>query len=57
KPFVCDRPGCHRAFGDAPGLTRHITVTHGPRLFACKEPDCGRRFNDAAKLRRHMQMH
>ncbi|RKP08019.1 hypothetical protein THASP1DRAFT_8736, partial [Thamnocephalis sphaerospora] len=55
--FVCSFSGCTRAFGDQPGLTRHITVSHGERPFVCEYEGCGRRFYDAAKLRRHHGAH
>lgn len=57
KPFACTHPGCGKSFGDQPGLTRHITVSHGERPFACEYEGCGRRFYDAAKLRRHHGAH
>ncbi|KAI8056860.1 hypothetical protein BDF22DRAFT_773427 [Syncephalis plumigaleata] len=57
KPFACSYPGCTRAFGDQPGLTRHITVSHGERPYVCEYEGCDRRFYDAAKLRRHHGAH
>jgi hypothetical protein len=57
KPFICSFPGCTRSFGDQPGLTRHITVSHGERPFVCEYKGCDRRFYDAAKLRRHHGAH
>jgi hypothetical protein len=57
KPFACSYPGCTRTFGDQPGLTRHITVSHGERPYVCEYEGCDRRFYDAAKLRRHHGAH
>ncbi|KAH7971520.1 hypothetical protein HPB49_025396 [Dermacentor silvarum] len=44
KPYVCDFPGCKRAFAQSGQLKTHQRLHTGEKPFICSEPGCSQRF-------------
>eukprot|EP00826_Nyctotherus_ovalis_P008025 TRINITY_DN12071_c0_g1_i7.p1 TRINITY_DN12071_c0_g1~~TRINITY_DN12071_c0_g1_i7.p1 ORF type:complete len:277 (-),score=29.20 TRINITY_DN12071_c0_g1_i7:144-974(-) len=53
--FVCDFPGCQKAFGTKFSMNRHKVVHSKDRNFKCDR--CGRRFALSQYLKEHIYIH
>ena len=53
EPYVCDFPGCGKAFAIAGGLRIHKRVHNGEKPFKCSE--CGRGFAESSNLSKHVR--
>lgn len=54
KPYVCDYPGCPRAFTQSGHLKTHQRLHTGERPFRCSAPGCEAKFKHA---NRHCSAH
>lgn len=54
EPYVCDSPGCGKAFAIAGGLRIHKRVHNGEKPFKCSE--CGRGFAESSNLSKHVRL-
>ena len=54
EPYVCDFPGCGKAFAIAGGLRIHKRVHNGEKPFKCSE--CGRGFAESSNLSKHVRL-
>ncbi|KIJ55326.1 hypothetical protein M422DRAFT_152240 [Sphaerobolus stellatus SS14] len=55
KPYVCDFPGCGKAFAITGALTIHKRVHSGSKPFKC--PHCDRSFSESSNLSKHVRTH
>uniref|UniRef100_A0A1B0DFH2 Zinc finger protein n=1 Tax=Phlebotomus papatasi TaxID=29031 RepID=A0A1B0DFH2_PHLPP len=55
RPFVCQHPGCLKAFSQLSGLKMHTFTHTGERPFGCKV--CGKSFSQYGHVREHMMIH
>lgn len=55
EPFVCDHPGCGKAFAIASSLTIHKRTHNGDKPFVCSY--CGKGFAEASNLTKHIRTH
>lgn len=53
KPFVCDIPGCRKAFIKNKTLELHLRTHTDERPFKCPETGCGQMYTRSWHLRRH----
>lgn len=47
RPYLCDYPGCNRAFTQSGQLKTHLRLHTGERPFMCSAPSCSMRFTHA----------
>jgi len=56
--FVCEKPGCGKAFPTSYSLTRHFVSVHtGIQQFACDYNNCSKSFSTLYRLRTHQRTH
>lgn len=57
RPYVCNFPGCPKAFAVRGKLKQHL-VSHGnERNYTCEHEGCGQKFKHLAALRTHTLLH
>ncbi len=47
RPYICDYPGCSRAFTQSGQLKTHQRLHAGEKPFVCSSPGCGNRYTHA----------
>ena len=57
KQYLCDVPGCDKAFYQKTHLEIHTRAHTGVKPFLCKEPSCGQRFSQLGNLKTHERRH
>ncbi|KAF2484575.1 hypothetical protein BDY17DRAFT_248363 [Neohortaea acidophila] len=57
KRYLCDIPGCDKAFYQKTHLEIHTRAHTGIKPFLCKEPGCGQRFSQLGNLKTHERRH
>lgn len=57
KKYLCDVPGCGKAFYQKTHLEIHTRAHTGIKPFLCKEPSCGQRFSQLGNLKTHERRH
>ncbi|KAK5109466.1 hypothetical protein LTR62_007026 [Meristemomyces frigidus] len=57
KHYVCDLPGCGKAFYQKTHLEIHTRAHTGIKPFVCKDPTCGQRFSQLGNLKTHERRH
>ncbi|KAI0058989.1 hypothetical protein BV25DRAFT_1809863 [Artomyces pyxidatus] len=55
KPYLCDFPGCGKAFAIAGALTIHKRTHNGHKPFKCTY--CDRGFSESSNLSKHLRTH
>ncbi|KAG8731182.1 Zinc finger protein ZIC 5 [Ceratobasidium sp. 428] len=55
KPYICDFPGCGKAFAITGALTIHKRTHNGDKPFKCKY--CDRAFAESSNLSKHLRTH
>ena len=55
EPYVCDFPGCGKAFSIPGGLRIHKRAHSGEKPFKCPEAGCGRAFSESSNLAKHVR--
>uniref|UniRef100_A0A0W0G9Y1 C2H2-type domain-containing protein n=1 Tax=Moniliophthora roreri TaxID=221103 RepID=A0A0W0G9Y1_MONRR len=55
KPYVCDYPGCGKAFAITGALTIHKRTHNGHKPFKCTY--CDRAFSESSNLSKHLRTH
>ena len=57
KRYLCDIPGCGKAFYQKTHLEIHTRAHTGVKPFLCKERTCGQRFSQLGNLKTHERRH
>ena len=57
KRYLCEVPGCGKAFYQKTHLEIHTRAHTGVKPFLCKEPTCGQRFSQLGNLKTHERRH
>lgn len=57
KNYICDFPGCTKAYSRPSLLEQHIRTHYGYRPFKCSVENCGESFMRKDHLERHMLKH
>lgn len=57
KRYLCEIPGCGKAFYQKTHLEIHTRAHTGVKPFLCKEPSCGQRFSQLGNLKTHERRH
>ena len=57
KRYLCEIPGCGKAFYQKTHLEIHTRAHTGIKPFLCKEPTCGQRFSQLGNLKTHERRH
>jgi hypothetical protein len=57
RPYVCQSPGCGKAFYEASTLKSHDVVHTGARNYICSVDGCGRTFTQSGQLAKHRRLH
>ena len=57
KPFICQAPGCGKAFARSENLKIHMRMHTGEKPFPCFQPDCDKRFSNSSDRKKHMNVH
>jgi hypothetical protein len=57
KKYLCNVPGCGKAFYQKTHLEIHTRAHTGIKPFLCKEPNCGQRFSQLGNLKTHERRH
>ncbi|PSN43509.1 hypothetical protein C0J52_13404, partial [Blattella germanica] len=56
KPYMCEYPGCSKAFSNASDRAKHQNRTHSnEKPYVCKAPGCTKRYTDPSSLRKHVK--
>ncbi|CAO3584963.1 unnamed protein product [Absidia cylindrospora] len=57
KPYVCEHPGCGRAFKQYGNLKTHVRKHTGERPYQCNFEGCGKNFAQLGNLKTHEKIH
>ena len=55
KKYICEYPGCGKAFNRPIRVQRHFNTHTGEKPFPCTEGDCDKRFYKPEHLKAHVQ--
>jgi len=55
KPWICDSPGCQKAFCDSSNLIKHIRTHTQEKPYECTQ--CEKKFSHKSSLREHGNVH
>ena len=57
KPYICEHPGCDKAFATGYGLKSHTRVHTGEKPYKCPEETCVKAFKTSGDLQKHVRTH
>ena len=57
KPYICEHPGCDKAFATGYGLKSHTRVHTGEKPYKCPEETCSKAFKTSGDLQKHVRTH
>ena len=55
--YVCDYPGCDKAYSQSGGLTRHKRSHTGEKPYVCDHPGCDKAYSQSGNLTQHKRTH
>ncbi|GIZ03519.1 transcriptional activator GLI3 [Caerostris extrusa] len=56
KPYLCEFPGCTKAFSNASDRAKHQNRTHSnAKPYVCRAEGCTKRYTDPSSLRKHVK--
>ncbi|PRD29523.1 UNVERIFIED_CONTAM: ci, partial [Trichonephila clavipes] len=56
KPYLCEFPGCTKAFSNASDRAKHQNRTHSDaKPYVCRAEGCTKRYTDPSSLRKHVK--
>ena len=57
RPYVCQHPGCKKAFSNSSDRAKHQRTHLDSKPYACPSPGCGKKYTDPSSLRKHSKHH